>query len=383
MQLNTNRAHVKIKKYISEKILQDRNFLVRLIARTSRDHTFHEEIDFSSRRQERPKEYGNILKRMKTADIMCRGFAIIFLMMATIACGTTDGIDEEGPPRTIVFSAQNDEEGTFQIFSMREDGSGVRRLTDGEFSSTNPAWSPDGTRIAYARSTGSTAGDALWVMDADGSNKEPLVVNPQTGNPQLGNQPAWSPNGNKLAFDRCVNCAFGGKNVDIFVADLQTGSIDTLTHHSGIDTQPTWSPDGNEIAFVSERDHTDEFGIDIYLIEVNGGSVTRLTETGNAGRQIWFGDELLFWAQDELFILNLTDSTKRKIDIDLPDNIKFRPLDVSEDNQKVLLLTFELSSESQIRSLRILDLKTNEITEVLSSDGISHADWLTSFDNQN
>jgi len=220
---------------------------------------------------------------------------LIIILASFTACGTTDSIDEEGPPRTIVFSAQNDEEGTFQIFSMREDGSGVRQLTDGEFSSVDPAWSPDGIRIAYARSTGSTAGDALWVMDADGSNKEPLVVNPQTGSPQLGNHTAWSPDGTKLAFDRCLDCEFGGKNVDIFVADLQTGAVDTLTDHPVGDSHPTWSPDGRRIAFTSNRDYFDadsmRFRRELYMIDSDGKNLIRLTDTGKVTVPKWSPDE--------------------------------------------------------------------------------------------
>jgi len=232
-------------------------------------------------------------KVVQNKMLLITGLLILSLAVTT-ACGTTDGNEEEGSPRTIVFSAQNDAEGTFQIFSMREDGSGMKQLTDGEFSSSDPAWSPDGSRIAYARSTGSTAGDALWVMDADGSNKQPLVTNPQTGSQQLGNRPVWSPDGTKLAFDRCLDCEFGGKNVEVFVADLQTGAIDTLTDHPVEDSHPTWSPDGQQIAFTSNRDFFDadtmRFRKDIYIVNENSTGLQRITQIGNATRPVWSPD---------------------------------------------------------------------------------------------
>lgn len=219
---------------------------------------------------------------------------IVLLMVGVITSCNLLNTGSGDDPRTIVFSAVADEEGLYQIYTMREDGSGVRRLTDGEFSSTEPAWSPDGTRIAYARSTGSTAGDALWVMDADGSNKQPLVTDPRTSSPQLGNHPAWSPDGEKLAFDRCLNCEFGGRNRDIFVADLQTGAIDTLTRHPVEDSHPTWSPDGQQIAFTSNRDYFDadtmRFRKDIYIVSTlsaEDSKPQRLIEAGISRDPVW------------------------------------------------------------------------------------------------
>jgi Tol biopolymer transport system component len=132
-------------------------------------------------------------------------------------------------------------------------------------------------------------------MDADGSNKEPLVVNPQTGSPQLGNHPAWSPDGTKLAFDRCLDCEFGGKNVEVFLADLQTGAVDTLTDHPVGDSHPTWSPDGRRIAFTSNRDYFDadsmRFRRELYMIDSDGKNLIRLTDTGKVTVPKWSPDE--------------------------------------------------------------------------------------------
>ena len=219
---------------------------------------------------------------------------LILTLLFLTACGLFgSGDNDEGPPRTIIFSAQDDD-GIFQIYKMREDGSGVKRLTGGDYASIQPAWSPDGDRIAYARSFGSTGGEELWVMAADGSDKQPLITNPQTGSPQRGNHPAWSPNGNKLAFDRCLNCELGGLNYDVFVADLHSGTIDTLTTHSVEDSHPTWRPDGKQIAFTSDRDYYDadtlRFRKDLYAINVSSKNARRLTKTGNATRPAWSPD---------------------------------------------------------------------------------------------
>lgn len=221
------------------------------------------------------------------------------------ACTLLGGDDDNGPPRNIVFSASD---GGFQIFTMREDGSGVRQLTRGDFSSTDPAWSPDGSRIAYGRFSFSTGGDYLWVMDADGSNKQPLVTNPRTGDPQFGGSPAWSPDGTKLAFDQCLNCEQGGSNYEIFVADLQTGAIDTLTSHPVEDYYPTWSPDGSRIAFVSNRDYYDadtrRWRQDMYVVDTEGSNLTRITESGFIGDFSWIDPERIIYTESDLHTTN-------------------------------------------------------------------------------
>ena len=75
-----------------------------------------------------------------------------------------------------------------EIFTMRADGSGRRRLTDDPSIDWNPAWSPDGTQIVF-RSDRSPDGTELWKMAADGSNVVELTFGPYQG----GVDPDWQP----------------------------------------------------------------------------------------------------------------------------------------------------------------------------------------------
>ncbi|HEX6059837.1 MAG TPA: Ig-like domain-containing protein [Gemmatimonadaceae bacterium] len=88
----------------------------------------------------------------------------------------------------------HDVNGTPSIWSMRPDGSDKRQLTEGA-ADIQPAWSPDGATIAFQRTTAAIVGD-LWLVDADGANERGLV----TG--LAGSQwaPAWSPDGRLVAF---------------------------------------------------------------------------------------------------------------------------------------------------------------------------------------
>lgn len=317
---------------------------------------------------------------------------ILLSLLAFTSCGLLGGSNsEDGPPRTIVFSAQ-DNDGAFQIYSMREDGSGLKQLTDGEYSSTEPAWSPDGSRIAYSRSTGSTAGEALWVMDADGSNKQPLVTSPRTGSPQLGNRPAWSPDGTKLAFDLCLNCEAGGLNYEIYVADLQTGAIDTLTHHPVEDSHPTWSPDGQRIAFASNRDYFDadklRFRKDLYVINANGSSLQRLTEKGITRDPVWnpdnnniigFGSNVR--SKLGLFQVDISTEEIRSIEENFTGIFLLVPMAWSRDGKKILIIARDQST-SEYFSMYIVNTENGQSRSIpYKAKIIIGADWFVPVGN--
>ena len=107
-------------------------------------------------------------------------------------------------------------------------------------------------------------------MDADGGNKGRL-----TSNDWLEETPAWSPDGTRVAF--IVTRAHEGsdlQDLDIYVIGVDgTGQV-RLTDTPGVDAFPTWSPDGERIAFVSKRDGD----LEIYVMDRNGQEQVRLTD---------------------------------------------------------------------------------------------------------
>ena len=174
----------------------------------------------------------------------------------------------------------SDRDGRVDIYVMNADGSGVRRLTNDAAWSLIPAWSPDGSRIAFTSSRGDSLD--ILVMRADGSGVRRL-----TGGSEWNDaSPAWSPDGSRIAFasDRDTNDSDPDTfdAFEIYVMNADGSGVTRLTHNSEWDDGfPAWSPDGSRIAFASDR--ADGSNYQIHVMRADGSGVTRLT----GGRQGW------------------------------------------------------------------------------------------------
>src|SRR3954454_3930690 len=127
------------------------------------------------------------------------------------------------------------------IWVMSADGSGARRVTDGSGDS-DPTWSPDAARIAFVRDrdiwTVDLAGGAATNLTADGPASDP------EDGPEVDAAPDWSPDGKKIAFETNRS----GRQIYTMNPD---GSGPAAVSDSLAGTQPSWSPDGRRIAFVN------------------------------------------------------------------------------------------------------------------------------------
>ncbi len=137
----------------------------------------------------------------------------------------------------------------------------LTRLTNNPAGDFDPAWSPDGTRIAV--SSRRDGNSEVYVTNADGTGVTRL-----TNNSAEDRSPAWSPNGSKIAFG-----SERDGNYEVYVMNADGSGLTNLTNHLGWDDQPAWSPDGTKIAFTSFRDGNGE----IYVMNADGTGVTRLT----------------------------------------------------------------------------------------------------------
>lgn len=183
----------------------------------------------------------------------------------------------------------------------------ITQLTYGtDISYGNPAWSPDGSKIAYV--AGSDDDYNIWIMNADGSN--PVKITSGVG------MPKWSPDGSKIVFER---------SNFIYIIDADGSNEKMLLAPAG---HPTISPDGQYIAFDAGAiniagagvDLTDikggimggvtpEMGRGIVVMNINGTNIKRLTDD--------LGDEIMpSWSPDSKRIVFTKDGIIRIMDAD-------------------------------------------------------------------
>lgn len=161
----------------------------------------------------------------------------------------------------IAYMAKASPDDTWDIWTMRGDGSDPRRLTDHPANDMHPTWSPDGRYIAFVSDR--DGNKEIYVMKRDGTEQLNL-----THHPAEDWTPAWSPDGESIAF-----ASYRDGNWEIYVMRADGSNPQRLTRSSGADYAPCWSPDSRLIAFQSNRDGNWE----IYVMARDGSGVRRIT----------------------------------------------------------------------------------------------------------
>jgi len=128
----------------------------------------------------------------------------------------------------------------------------------------SPAWSPDGTRLAYV--SFEKKKPIIFVQSLTSGSRE-VLANYKGNN----SAPAWSPDGSKLAIVLTY-----GANSQIYTISASGGGLKQITKSTAIDTEPAFSPDGNWIYFSSDRGGKPQ----IYKVPADGGSPSRVTFEG-------------------------------------------------------------------------------------------------------
>jgi TolB protein len=164
--------------------------------------------------------------------------------------------------------------GNPELFIAEADGSHPRRVTHSVGASTSATWNPKtGQQVAFVSDRGGTP--QLYTMNAEGEEVQKLPL------PDMGYviDPAWSPNGQLLAFSwRRPN-----GNYDLYAMDIATHELVELTRDAGRNERPSWASDGRHMVFESTRSGTRQ----IWSMLADGSTVRQLTTEGQNESPNW------------------------------------------------------------------------------------------------
>ena len=203
------------------------------------------------------------------------------------------------PGRAGKIAFVSDAGGSSDIFVMNADGSGRESLTTGTAEDTDPAWSPEGSRLVFVRD------GAIHVVKSDASGLRRITA---------GTTPAWSPDGRRIVFSRRV-----GRGADLYLIRADGRGLTRLTRTGAIESDPEWSPDGRLIAFVRAGVAGDAH---LYLLRPNGRGLRRVT-----GGPL--GDSSPTWSPDSrqlAFVRNDESLGSSRVFVTTVEGKRVRPL---------------------------------------------------------
>ena len=166
----------------------------------------------------------------------------------------------------------SDSDGSQQVFVMNADGSGVQQVTDDPYGAEMPAWSPDGTQLAYL-GFGNEARRNIFVLDL--ASGESTRVTDLQSEPF---EPSWSPDG-QIAYT-----LLGDRHIRLIDPATGKGSVLLTDPVSAWNAQ--WSPDGNQVAYVQQGDRNA-----IWVMDADGSGKRELVQNVNV-------DVIPLWSED-------------------------------------------------------------------------------------
>jgi Tol biopolymer transport system component len=238
-----------------------------------------------------------------------------------LTTGGIEGLDDfdwSADSRSLVFHAIDREGGDRDIYRLDvESGEIVNLTADYPFWDSDPAWSPDGEWIAFVsdRADGGKETDHIWLMAPDGSGLQKL-----TGTEWEDVSPAWSPDSAEIAFYRWGFIpADEGRPPGLWVTRADGSGarlvVELNVLAAGLDA-PAWSPDGKWIAYQSGPPRE----ADLYVITAEGGDPVNVSDLpGHEYGVSWSPDS------SSLLFTNETDGDVR-LYVAAPDGTDTRPL---------------------------------------------------------
>ena len=238
------------------------------------------------------------------------GVSIAILCLPSVLIPTKSSAQTTSPDGRIVFVRPGTEPSDHcfgdpctDIWVMDADGSNQANLTNTpDAGEGQPAWSSDGTKVAYT-SDGEevTTFTDIWMMEADGSDQLNLTPTGPEGDNVHEYQPTWAPSGTQIVFVRDIPGEVITEQADLFVMDTDPGTNDAtnLTNSDASELDPAWSPDGTKIAFAGVRNS----GWEIVTIDPDGQNELILTGDNFLG-----DDRAPDWSPDSTMVAFMKQS---------------------------------------------------------------------------
>ncbi len=250
----------------------------------------------------------------------------------------------------------SDKSGSSQLYSMNEGGSNVQQLTsDSAFPILDAKWSPDGSKIAVVSLIGDemtypSFRDAIFIMNADGSNKYQLtkewldIYDSAWGMIEYGGakNPVWSPDSKQIAYGRLmIPEALGNWDIFLINSDGTAERRVTETVHL-VEGAYDWSGDGKSLIGVV-GDYTDTQRLCVFDLQGvvlrswgSTGEMWGVPVLSRTGNQIAFGIHANY--VDDVFVMSLQDTDgSGRVSLTNGKYLYPRPVAYSTDDSKILL----------------------------------------------